>query len=163
MSIELIQQILEDHDRRLNYCEHSQEDLKNQFSNLVSVRVGNHSQSRLVNSSLLSGTSPVSISQVSSVHETSSSLTSWKDSVPLFADDHLPKMRHVAVELGHVEQWTPDMVDSVVSAVMTSLRVWLREKEQLLMLKRLLIRKNCRDGERGDEWYKRAIGELEVG
>lgn len=116
-----------------------------------------------MNSSLLSGTSPVSISQVSSVHETSSSLTSWKDSVPLFADDHLPKMNHVAVELGHVEQWTPGMVDGVVSAVVTSLRVWLREKEQLLMLKRLLIRKSCRDGERGDEWYKRAIGELEVG
>ena len=115
-----------------------------------------------MNSSLLSGASPASISQVSSVHETSSSLTSWKDSVPLFVDDHLPKMSHVAVELGHVEQWTPDMVDSVVNAVMMSLHVWLREKEQLLMLKRLLIRKNCRDGERGDEWYKQAIRELEV-
>lgn len=35
LSMEYIQKALEDHSRRLNYCEHCQDDLRQQFADLA--------------------------------------------------------------------------------------------------------------------------------
>ena len=118
-----------------------------------------------MNSSLLSGTSSNPISRISSVRQTSSSLTQ-EDGLgnpPLFNDDSLPPMQHTPVQAGHVGRWSATMVDELVRAVVTSLRVWVREKEQMLMLKRLLARSRCIVGEKSDRWYQREIDVLEVG
>ena len=118
-----------------------------------------------MNSSLLSGTSSNPISRISSVKQTSSSLTQDEGLAipPMFVDDSLPPMQHAPVQAGHVGKWSVAMVDELVQAVVTSLRVWVREKEQLLMLKRLLARSRCIDGEKSDRWYQREIDVLEVG
>lgn len=42
LSMEYIQKALEDHNRRLNYCEHCQDDLRQQFADLVESLLCNH-------------------------------------------------------------------------------------------------------------------------
>lgn len=42
LSMEYIQKALEDHNRRLNYCEHCQDDLRQQFADLVESSACNH-------------------------------------------------------------------------------------------------------------------------
>ena len=42
LSMEYIQKALEDHSRRLNYCEHCQDDLRQQFADLAVQSVCNH-------------------------------------------------------------------------------------------------------------------------
>ena len=117
-----------------------------------------------MNSSLLSGTSSHPISNLSSVPQTSSTLAQDEGlgTPPMFNDDSLPPMQHAPVQAGHAGRWSAMRVDELVKAVVTSLRVWVREKEQMLMLKRLLARSRCIDGEKSDIWYKREIRMLEV-
>ena len=54
------------------------------------------------------------------------------------------------------------MLEELITSVSTSLQCWLREKEQLLLLKRLLIHEKCIENEEVDKWYNQEIALLEV-
>ena len=74
----------------------------------------------------------------------------------------LPPYTHTPVESGEVTKWTSDMLEELITSVSTSLQCWLREKEQLLLLKRLLIHEKCIENEEVDKWYNQEIASLEV-
>ena len=166
-SFEAIQQTLEDHSRRLCDCESSQLQLQQQFSDL----------SRLVNSSLLSGFSHSSkdpTSGISVVHDEVSmmqdqgcdSLTRMNDDTPLIpplvSDSCLPPLKHIPVEQGHMDQWDDLLVDDLITEVSLSLRQWIRERQQLLILKRQLLLKEYGVDSKVISWYEQEIKELEV-
>ena len=120
-----------------------------------------------MNSSLLSGFSQSEngpVSRISVVHDDLSASQSSRESVilPVMNDSKLPPLTHRAVQLGKAEQWTFEMVDSLTQCVFASLQNWMREREQLLMLKRLLIRCFCEDRELADAWYQREIEAMEA-
>lgn len=167
-SFEAIQQTLEDHSRRLSDCESSQQQLQQQFSDL----------SRLVNSSLLSGFSHSSkdpASGISIVHDDVSmtveqaqdSLTMMNDDTPLIpplvSDSNLPPLKHIPVEQGHLDQWDDMLVDDLITEVLLSLRQWIRERQQMLILKRQLLLKEYGLDPKVISWYEQEIKELEVG
>ena len=81
---------------------------------------------------------------------------------PLFSNSQLPPYTHTPVELGEVTKWTSDMLEELITSVSTSLQCWLREKEQLFLLKRLLIHEKCIENEEVDKWYNQEIALLEV-
>ena len=83
-------------------------------------------------------------------------------SPPIFSSNDLPPLSHLPVEETEVSQWTSERVDELVSSVSVSLQCWLREMEQLLLLKRLLIQSRCDENEIVEKWYDSEINNLKV-
>ena len=86
-------------------------------------------------------------------------------SFPLYSHTNLPPFTHFPVEKGHLEWWDIQMIDSLASALTHSLFQFVRERQQLLLLKRdLLIHQNYPfDNKQAIlEWYFREVSHLEV-
>lgn len=82
--------------------------------------------------------------------------------LPVMNDASLPPLPHKPVQLGQVDQWSLSMVDQLVQSAFSSLQLWMREREQLLMLKRLLLRRFCSVEKRATAWYRAEIAQMEV-
>lgn len=77
-------------------------------------------------------------------------------------DSSLPPLPHKPVQLGQVDQWSLSMVDQLVQSAFSTLQLWMREREQLLMLKRLLLRRFCSVERQANAWYRAEIAQMEV-
>lgn len=82
--------------------------------------------------------------------------------VPVMNGSSLPPLSHKPVQLGQVDQWSISMVDELVQSAFSTLQLWMREREQLLMLKRLLLRRFCAVESRANAWYRAEIAQMEV-
>lgn len=117
-----------------------------------------------MNSSLLSEnnhSSEIDVSRITVVHDELSTHHSLS-SPPIFSDPTLPSYNHLAVENSHVSDWTSTRVEELITAMSISLQCWLREKEQLLLLKRMLIQSKCVEGDDAEKWYNDEVMILEV-
>ena len=81
---------------------------------------------------------------------------------PLVSDSCLPPLKHIPVEQGHMDQWDDLLVDDLITEVSLSLRQWIRERQQLLILKRQLLLKEYGVDSKVISWYEQEIKELEV-
>lgn len=181
MSMEEVSELLEDHSRRLHECETAQKQLQQQFSDL----------SHLVNTSLLSAFSQPSgpgsknpVSSITLVPDELSGIASrqakkesvppkqWQDSLtsplddnalvpPLVTVSDLPPLAHRPVEEGSLEQWDDAQVDALVTSVSRSLRQWVRERQQSLLLKRQLLLQ-WEERTKVFHWYEDEVRRLEV-
>ena len=179
LSMEEVSELLEDHSRRLHECETAQKQLQQQFSDL----------SHLVNTSLVSAFSRSSrtesknlVSTISMVPDELGVVETWKgkalprqwqDSLtspldddalvpPLVSVSDLPPLAHTPVEEGSVERWNGEEVDVLVTSVSRSLRQWIRERQQSLLLKRQLLLR-CEERNKVLRWYEDEVQRLEVG
>ena len=82
--------------------------------------------------------------------------------IPVMNGSSLPPLPHKPVQLGQVDQWSISMVDELVQSAFSTLQLWMREREQLLMLKRLLLRRFCDVESRANAWYRAEIAQMEV-
>lgn len=82
--------------------------------------------------------------------------------IPVMNGSSLPPLSHKPVQLGQVDQWSISMVDELVQSAFSTLQLWMREREQLLMLKRLLLRRFCDVESRATAWYRAEIAQMEV-
>lgn len=82
--------------------------------------------------------------------------------LPVMNGSSLPPLSHKPVQLGQVDQWSISMVDELVQSAFSTLQLWMREREQLLMLKRLLLRRFCDVESRANAWYRAEIAQMEV-
>ena len=168
-------ELLEEHSRRLYECETAQKQLQQQFSDL----------SHLVNTSLLSAFSKTGsknpVSSITVVPDELDGMESrqakktpkqWQNSLtspldddalvpPLVSVSDLPPLTHTPVEEGSLERWDDAQVDALVTSVSRSLRQWIRERQQSLLLKRQLL---LRRGEKTQvlHWYEDEVQRLEV-
>lgn len=117
-----------------------------------------------MNSSLSSEynhSSEIDVSRITVVHDELSTQHSLS-SPPIFSDPTLPSYNHLAVENSRVSDWTSTRVEELITAMSISLQCWLREKEQLLLLKRKLIQSKCIEGDEVENWYNDEMMTLEV-
>ena len=61
-----------------------------------------------------------------------------------------------------MDQWDDLLVDDLIPEVSLSLRQWIRERQQLLILKRQLLLKEYGVDSKVISWYEQEIKELEV-
>lgn len=162
-----IHTIVRDHGKRLDQCESEQKQLWDQLqylSNLLLTSIS-HSSSEEPSENTSSATIHESVANLKVSHSTINAEEDRREYVhpPLLPTVELPPLKHSPVERGFVEYWDNMMIDLLASELMLYLQQAVRERQQLLLLKRQLLLIHNVAVAQATQWYDSELSSLDVG
>lgn len=162
-----IHTIVRDHGKRLDRCESEQKQLWDQLqylSNLLLTSIS-HSSSGEPSETTSTATIRERVANLKGSHPTINTEEDRREYVnpPLLPTVELPPLKHSPVERGFVEYWDDLMVDVLASELIMYLQQAVRERQQLLLLKRQLLLIHNVDAAQATQWYDDELSSLDVG
>ena len=162
-----IHTIVRDHGKRLDQCESEQKQLWDQLqylSNLLLTSIPYFSSGE-PSENTSSATICESVASLKVSHPTISTEEDRREYVnpPLLPTVELPPLKHSPVERGFVEYWDHLMIDLLASELTIYLQQAVRERQQLLLLKRQLLLTHNVDAIQAAQWYDYELSSLDVG